>query len=145
MTAMISAVDDTAVEGDHDFTVSILSSSPLATVGMSSVTATILDDDRECDSMCEGVHSFVHSHSFFQFTVGDAAVEMKETTLFVNEDIASGTVRVCAEIVALPGDLQTDLTVTLTTTNTTKAGLHICYTIALVCYAFFELGAIHLS
>ena len=59
----------------------------------------------------------------FQFTVGDAAVEMKETTLFVNEDVANGTVRVCAEIAALPGDLQTDLTVTLTTTNTTKTGL----------------------
>ena len=59
----------------------------------------------------------------FQFTVGDAAVEMKETTLFVNEDVANGTVRVCAEIATLPGDLQTDLTLTLTTTNTTKTGL----------------------
>ena len=48
VTAMISAVDDTAVEGDHDFTVSIESTTnPLATVGISSVTATIIDNDRK--------------------------------------------------------------------------------------------------
>ena len=48
VTAMISAVDDTAVEGDHEFTVSIESTtSPLATVGISSVTATIIDNDRK--------------------------------------------------------------------------------------------------
>ena len=58
-----------------------------------------------------------------QFTVGDAAVQMKETTLPVNEDVANGTVIICTEIIALPGDLQTDLIATLTTTNTNKAGL----------------------
>ena len=58
-----------------------------------------------------------------QFTVGDAAVQMKETTLPVNEDVANGTVIICTETIALPGDLQTDLIATLTTTNTTKAGL----------------------
>ena len=47
-TAMISAVEDTAVEGDHEFTVSIQSTSPPATVGASSSeTATIIDDDRK--------------------------------------------------------------------------------------------------
>ena len=46
-TAMISAVEDTAVEGDHEFTVSIQSTSPPARVGLSSVVATIMDDDRK--------------------------------------------------------------------------------------------------
>ena len=53
-TAMISAVEDTAVEGDHEFTVSIQSTSPQAMLGVSSsVTATIMDDDRKCDLKCD--------------------------------------------------------------------------------------------
>ena len=44
-TAMISAVEDTAVEGDHEFTVSIQSTSPPALLGVSSEMATIMDDD----------------------------------------------------------------------------------------------------
>ena len=53
-TAMISAVEDTAVEGDHDFTVSIQSTSPPATIGASSsVTATIMDDDRKSSLRCK--------------------------------------------------------------------------------------------
>ena len=53
-TAMISAVEDTAVEGDHEFTVSIQSTSPQAMLGTSSsVTATIMDDDRKSDLKCE--------------------------------------------------------------------------------------------
>ena len=40
----------------------------------------------------------------------------------VREDVINGTVSICAEIAALPGELQTDLTVTLFTTNGTKAG-----------------------
>ena len=59
---------------------------------------------------------------FFQFTVGDVMIRMEETTVSVNEDVVSGRVSVCAEIAALPGELQTDLTVTLFTTNGTKAG-----------------------
>ena len=49
-------------------------------------------------------------------------IQMEQTIVSVNEDIASGRVSVCAEIAALPGELQTDLTVTLFTTNGTKAG-----------------------
>ena len=53
-TAMITAVDDTAVEGDHDFTVSIQSpTSPPATLGTSSMTATIMDNDRKFDLRLE--------------------------------------------------------------------------------------------
>ena len=44
-TVMISAVEDTAVEGDHEFTVSIQSTTPPARVGLSSVVATIMDND----------------------------------------------------------------------------------------------------
>ena len=60
---------------------------------------------------------------FFQFTVRDVMIRMEQTIVSVNEDIASGRVSVCAEIAALPGELQTDLTVTLFTTNGTKAGM----------------------
>lgn len=47
---------------------------------------------------------------------------MEQTTVSVSEDVTSGRVSLCAEIAALPGELQTDLTVTLFTTNGTKAG-----------------------
>ena len=46
---------------------------------------------------------------------------MQLATVSVNEDVDSGRVSVCAEIAV--GVLQTDLTVTLSTTNGTKAGL----------------------
>ena len=53
-TAMISAVEDPDVEGDHEFTVSIQSpTSPPATVGTSSMTATIMDNDRKFDLRLE--------------------------------------------------------------------------------------------
>ena len=45
---------------------------------------------------------------------------MQHVTLFMNEDVG-GTVDVCAEITA--GVLQMNLTVTLSTTNGTKAGM----------------------
>ena len=48
-------------------------------------------------------------------------IGMAETTVSVNE--ADGSVDICAEIVQLPGELQTDLTVALSTTNGSKAGL----------------------
>ena len=48
-TAMVTAVNDRDVEGDHDFAVSIESTSPPATLGTSSRTATIMDDDRKFD------------------------------------------------------------------------------------------------
>ena len=61
-TVMISAVEDTAVEGDHDFTVSIQSpTNPLAEVEISSVTATIMDNDRKSKLTCEIY--LVYSHS----------------------------------------------------------------------------------
>ena len=57
----------------------------------------------------------------FPFTVDDVMIGMAETTVSVNE--ADGSVDVCAVIVELPGELQTDLTVALSTTNGSKAGL----------------------
>ena len=49
---------------------------------------------------------------------------MSVNALSVNEDATSGAVNVCVEIGALPGDgLQTDLTVTLSTTDGSKAGM----------------------
>ena len=66
VTAMISAVDDTAVEGDHEFTVSIESTTnPLATVGISSVTATIIDNDRKSNLRYKRYfyNVFVYTHS----------------------------------------------------------------------------------
>ena len=47
VTAMISAVNDMDVEGDHDSTVSIESTSPPVMLGANSMTATIMDDDRK--------------------------------------------------------------------------------------------------
>jgi len=42
----------------------------------------------------------------------------------VAEDVGTGTIGVCAEIAALPmGGLETDLVVTLSTTDGAKAGL----------------------
>ena len=52
-TVTISAVEDTAVEGDHEFTVSIQSTSLPAMFGMSSVMATIMDDDCKSTLKCE--------------------------------------------------------------------------------------------
>ena len=48
-TVMIAAVNDMDVEGEHEFTVSIQTTSPPATLGTSSMTATIIDDDRKFD------------------------------------------------------------------------------------------------
>ena len=48
-TAMVTAVNDLNVEGDHEFTVFIESTSPPAMLGTSSRTATIMDDDRKFD------------------------------------------------------------------------------------------------
>ena len=56
----------------------------------------------------------------FPFTVSDVMIGMVETTVSVDE--TGGSVDVCAEIIQLPGDLQTDLTVDLSTTNGSKAG-----------------------
>ena len=119
--AMISAVEDTAVEGDHEFTVSIRSTSPPARVGLSSVVATIMDDDRKSTLKCELI--IVSSvHVVLQSTVDNVMIGMEETNVSVHEDVINGTVSICAEIAALPGELQTNLTVTLFTTNGTKAG-----------------------
>ena len=57
----------------------------------------------------------------FPFAVSDVMIGMVATTMFVNETDES--VDVCAEIVQLPGELQTDLTVALSTTNGSIAGL----------------------
>ena len=49
---------------------------------------------------------------------------MAQANRSVNEDVMSQTVDVCAEIAALPADGgRTDLTVTLSTTDGSKAGL----------------------
>ena len=47
VTAMIFAVNDMDVEGDHDFTVSIQSTSHPVMLGANSTTATIVHDDRK--------------------------------------------------------------------------------------------------
>ena len=48
MNAMIATMDDSIAEGDEDFMVSITSTSPTVTIGSpSSVSATIIDDDRK--------------------------------------------------------------------------------------------------
>ena len=62
-TAMISAVEDAAVEGDHEFTVSIQSTSPPAMLGVSSVVATIMDDDRKSTLKCELFQEFMLSYN----------------------------------------------------------------------------------
>ena len=61
-TAMITAVNDMDVEGDHDFTVSIESTSPPAMLGTSSRTATIMDDDRKFDLRWEYISLFTGIH-----------------------------------------------------------------------------------
>ena len=52
-TVMISTVDDTVVEGDRYFTVSINSTSPRAMIGTSSSVAKIMDDDCKSTLKCE--------------------------------------------------------------------------------------------
>ena len=66
------------------------------------------------------------SHAFLlcKFTVGGVTIQMEQANVSVNEAVISETVLVCAEIAALPADgLQTDLTVNLSTTDGSKAGL----------------------
>ena len=58
-----------------------------------------------------------------EFTVGSVLIQMDVATVFVDEDVASGTVSICVKIAALPGELQTHLTVALSTINGPKAGL----------------------
>ena len=63
-TAMISAVEDTAVEGDHEFTMSIQSTIPLTMFGVSSVRAIIMDDDcKFCEVRIKmlPIASFIHA------------------------------------------------------------------------------------
>ena len=68
--------------------------------------------------MLYGLHAFL----LFEITVGAVTVGMVQAAVSVNEIF--GTVNVCAEIAALPVDgLQTDLIVTLSTSNGSKAGL----------------------
>ena len=52
-TVMISTVNDTVVEGDRYFTVSINSTSPQAMIGTSSSVAKIMDDDCKSTLKCE--------------------------------------------------------------------------------------------
>ena len=76
-------------------------------------------------SLCKDIYIYYVFFSFlillFPFAVIDVMIGMVATTMFVNETDES--VDVCAEIVQLPGELQTDLTVALSTTNGSKAGL----------------------
>ena len=67
-----------------------------------------------------GLHAFL----LFEITVGGVTVRMGQAAVSVNENVAIPTVNVCAEIATLPVDgLQTDLIVTLSTSNGSKAGL----------------------
>lgn len=77
-------------------------------------------------SLCKDIYIYILCFfSFlillFPFAVSDVMIGMVATTMFVNETDES--VDVCAEIVQLPGELQTDLTVALSTTNGSIAGL----------------------
>ena len=66
----------------------------------------------------------LHAFLLCKFTVGNVTIQMEQANMSVNEDVMSQTVSVCAEIAALPEEgLQTDLTVTLSTTDGSKAGL----------------------
>ena len=68
---------------------------------------------------------FIQASLFiFQFTVCDVRIQMEEEIVSVDE--RSGTVDVCAEITALPGELQIELTVGFFTTNGSKAGSNLC-------------------
>ena len=58
----------------------------------------------------------------FQFTVSSVVIQMEMASRAVSE--TDGTVQICAEIGSLPGELQTDLTVTFSTSSSDeKAGL----------------------
>ena len=65
---------------------------------------------------------YLQPFPLFQCAVNSVGIRMKEATVSVNETVLNGTVDVCVEIAALPGELQTNLTVTLFTTNGGKAG-----------------------
>ena len=59
----------------------------------------------------------------FQYTVDDVVIQMEFASDSVSE--TDGTVEVCAQIGSLPGELQTDLTVTFSTNSSDgKAGLY---------------------
>ena len=60
--ATILAQNDSNVEGDHDFTVSIESTSLPVTLGTSSTTATIIDDDRKFDLWWKYITLFTGIH-----------------------------------------------------------------------------------
>ena len=64
---------------------------------------------------------YIYSKVSWCFYFIGIMIRMQLATVSVNEDVDSGRVSVCAEIAV--GVLQTDLTVTLSTTNGTKAGL----------------------
>ena len=50
----LGIINDDNLESDHEFTVSIQSTSPQAMLGVSSsVTATIMDDDRKSTLRCK--------------------------------------------------------------------------------------------
>ena len=70
------------------------------------------------------IHYCLQAFLLFQFTVAGVVIQMEMADRSVSEVPTDETVQVCAEIGNLPGNLQTDLTVTLFTSNSDgKAGL----------------------
>ncbi len=57
LCAMIGIIDDTALEGEHSFSVHITSTSPEITVGMAYATVEIQDNERKKTSYT-GTHQF---------------------------------------------------------------------------------------
>ena len=82
--------------------------------------------------ICGGnIYHCLQAFLLFQYTVDDAVIQMELANRSVSE--IDGTVEVCAEISSLPGPLQTDLTVTFSTSSSDgKAGLFVVLTLSAV-------------
>ena len=82
-----------------------------------------------------GIQIFEHGvQTSWCFQSTGIVIGMQHVAISVNEDVDDGRVSVCAEIAV--GVLQTDLTVTLSTTNGTKAGMSkaLCFGVYFVEY-----------
>ena len=89
-----------------------------------------MDDDRKFDLRWEYIPC-LQAFVLFQYTVANVVIQMELATRPVNE--IDGTAEVCAQINSLPGLLQTDLTVTFSTSSSDgKAGLFVVLTLSAV-------------
>ncbi len=68
LCAMVGIIDDTALEGEHSFTVHITSTSPEISVGMAYATIVIQDNERKRTSYT-GTHQFcLYNFTYIQFS-----------------------------------------------------------------------------